>query len=247
MTTAEMDKVFDILYDNISSNGAPGLNKYEKSVLLSKAQDELVSGNYSPFNTIQKGFEASENRRRELNELVTPYSVTTTVTGTDGIDANSVFFEIPTDVYYIIQEDIVLSSTDVCINNAVASVVPITHDEYNVQKKSPFRKPNAERAWRVDRTNINGTPVVEIISEYTPKEYKMRYIKQPSPIVLTDFESDPELTGLGLTVDGVNTTTECELNNEIHQEIVDRAVELAIRGYRENTLQANVELNKRNV
>lgn len=247
MTTAEMDKVFDILYDNISSNGAPGINKYEKSVLLTKAQDELVSGNYSPYNSIQKGFESSENRRRELNELVKPYSTTTTVTSASGIDSNSVFFEIPTNVYYIIQEDIVLSSTDTCINNTVASVVPITHDEYNVQKKSPFRKPNKERAWRMDISKINDTPVVEIISAYTPKEYKMRYVKKPSPIVLVDFESDPELMGMGLTVDGINTTTECELNSEVHQSIVDRAVELAIRGYRENSLQSNVELNKRNV
>ena len=49
MTNQEFDKEFDILYDNIASNGAPGLNKYEKSVLLTRAQDEIVRENYSPY------------------------------------------------------------------------------------------------------------------------------------------------------------------------------------------------------
>lgn len=33
---------FDILYNNITSNQAPGLNVYEKSLFLTKAQDELI-------------------------------------------------------------------------------------------------------------------------------------------------------------------------------------------------------------
>lgn len=247
MTTFEFDKEFDLLYDNISSNGAPGLNKYEKSVLLTRAQDELVKSIYSPFNGIQKSFESSENRRRELNELVLPYSSTDSFTSNAGLSNLSVFFPIPEDVYYIIQEEIEVTFKDTCAADPILEVKPITHDEYNTIKKSPFRKPNKKRAWRLDISRQNNSQNVEIISEYVPLKYRMRYVKKPNPIILSNFELDPELQGMSLTVEGANTITECELNSEIHRNIIDRAVELAIRGYRENSLQSNVELNKRNV
>ena len=42
MTNNEFSNEFDVLYQNITSNQAPGLDEYEKSVFLSKAQDEIV-------------------------------------------------------------------------------------------------------------------------------------------------------------------------------------------------------------
>jgi hypothetical protein len=246
MTTVEFDKQFDIFYDNLASNGAPGINRYEKSVFFTKAQDDLVRSIYSPFNQQQKGFEGDENRRTELKALIKSYSVAASL-GTPAldprrIDDNSTFFIVPEDLYYILQEEITVSSTDSCVNGKKIRVIPTTHDDYNISKKNPFRKPNKERAWRIDYVGS-----VEIISPYTITEYKMRYLKKPLPIILTDFENDPELQGMGLTVEGLNVTTECELEQEFHRNILDRAVELAILGYRENTLQSNVELNKRNV
>jgi hypothetical protein len=37
MTTSEFSNQFDVLYNNITSNQAPGLDEYEKSVFLTKA------------------------------------------------------------------------------------------------------------------------------------------------------------------------------------------------------------------
>ena len=34
---------FDLLYNNITSNQAPGLNPYEICVFLTKAQDEIIN------------------------------------------------------------------------------------------------------------------------------------------------------------------------------------------------------------
>jgi hypothetical protein len=42
MTNKEFSNEFDILYNSISSNLAPSLNEYEKSVLLTRAQEELI-------------------------------------------------------------------------------------------------------------------------------------------------------------------------------------------------------------
>lgn len=42
MTTQEFSNEFDVLYNNIMSNQAPGLDEYEKSVFLTKAQSEIL-------------------------------------------------------------------------------------------------------------------------------------------------------------------------------------------------------------
>ena len=42
MTTQEFSNEFEVLYNNIMSNQAPGLDEYEKSIFLTKAQEELV-------------------------------------------------------------------------------------------------------------------------------------------------------------------------------------------------------------
>jgi len=42
MTTKEFSNEFDILYNSIATNAAPGIDLYEKSVFLTKAQDELI-------------------------------------------------------------------------------------------------------------------------------------------------------------------------------------------------------------
>ena len=47
MTLQEFSDEFDVLYNNISSNQAPGLNEYEKSVFLPKAQNEIVKNYFT--------------------------------------------------------------------------------------------------------------------------------------------------------------------------------------------------------
>ena len=54
----------------------------------------------------------------------------------------------------------------------------------------------------------------------TPK-YKLRYIRRPQPIILTDLDAS------GLQIDGVNKVSECELNPVLHMDILNKAIELA--------------------
>ena len=245
MTTSEFKLEFDLLYDNISSSASPGLDNYEISVYLTTAQEELVKTNYSGANSINKGFENTEKRRRELNELVKTNESTTIITSSDNIVSGSVFFKIPDDVFYILNEQIKLTSTDTCLNNKYITIKPTTHDEILVDLKNPFRKPNKNKALRLDLSSIGSDKVVEIVTAYTPSSYKLRYVKKPKPIIVGNFESDPNLSGLGLLVDGLNVITECELNSEFHREILNRAVQLAIRDYRENNLRNKIETNNR--
>ena len=81
------------------------------------------------------------------------------------------------------------------------------------------------QAWRLlnsGSTDGNSSvKIVEIITNTgdTIKDYNIRYIRKPRPIVLGDLD--------GLTIEGVGTTSECELDPILHEDILQRAVELA--------------------
>lgn len=245
MTILEFSNEFDIYYNSIASNNAPGLDLYEKSVYLTKAQLEIVK-NYFNFkgNKYQEGFESSTKRRDDLKELVTDFKGTVKITTTIGIDSNSQIFEIPNNVFLPLQETAKVSSSDSCVNNKIINIKVITHDEYNIQKNNPFKKPNKDIIWKLDISSVNNSKVVELLSPYTITQYNLRYVKRPEPIVLTNLTTS--FLNEGLSVDGVSTSQTCKLSESIHREIIDRAVELALSDYKQNNLAIKTQLNSRN-
>ena len=73
MTLQEFSDEFDVLYNNISSNQAPGLNEYEKSVFLTKAQNEIVKNYFTSTqggNKYQQGFDDSAKRQIDFSTLL---------------------------------------------------------------------------------------------------------------------------------------------------------------------------------
>lgn len=99
MTNLEFSNEFDVLYNNITSNQAPGLDEYEKSVFLTKAQDEIVKAYFNPkTNKVQEGFDGNEKRQIDFSMIMRSYTfkntiftpVTPPVVGTeDGIETLS--------------------------------------------------------------------------------------------------------------------------------------------------------------
>lgn len=74
MTTQEFSNEFDVLYNNIMSNQAPGLDEYEKSVFLTKAQLEILKNYFNPKskgNNTQDGFDGSAKRQIDFSMLTT--------------------------------------------------------------------------------------------------------------------------------------------------------------------------------
>ena len=50
---------------------------------------------------------------------------------------------------------------------------------------------------------------------------------------------------MNLSIDGYNTRRDCELNTEVHRDILTRAVDLAVLTARENNLMTRVQVNKK--
>lgn len=243
MTITEFSNEFDILFDNVASKGAPGLDLYEKSVYLTKAQLELVKTHYSPDNKYRKAVEGSEKRRVDLKELLRHYNGTDIITSLNGISNDSKFFSIPDDVFLILQELAIINS---CSTLKSVSVKPKTYDEYNVQIKNPFKRPDSNLVWRLDFSEQNDFQNVELISPYEIVSYQIRYIKYPSPIILTDLSDNGEFSGEGLSIDGQTDPQTSELHFSFHPEILDRAVQLAVRDYDRSKLESKVQLDLRN-
>lgn len=71
MTNPEFNNEFDVLYNNITSNQAPGLDAYEKSIFLTKAQDEIVKAYFDPrSNKVQEGFDSTEKRQIDFSMII---------------------------------------------------------------------------------------------------------------------------------------------------------------------------------
>jgi hypothetical protein len=247
MTNREFRNQFDISYNAIASNSAPGIDDYELSVYLTKAQLEIIKNYYDPLsNRKQKGFEATEKRRRDLGQLVKDYKTIDTISNSFNISSEAKFYIVPEDLFLITNEKAKITSED-CYNNKILKIKPMSYDEYNIQIDNPFEKPNEKEAWRLDLSNINNLKVVEIISPYNilgSLEYQIRYIKYPKPIIITNlnttFPSD------NLTIDGIFAETPCELNTEVCREILDRAVLLALADYRPQNLQVKAQMSQTN-
>jgi len=246
MTTTEFSNEFDILYNGIATNSAPGLDLYEKSVYLTKAQLELVKNYFNPRgNKYRQGFEQNSKRRNDLNELVRSFTSNIVFTSDEGISENSKFFRIPNNTFLIIQEKAKVTSGNTCLDGKYVGIKPKTHDEFNTQEENPFKRPDNNTIWRIDfYSQIGSFKNVELISPLNLSEYKFRYIIYPSPIVLTDLLTD--FPGESLSIDGITQPQTCQLSESMHREILDRAVELALVDYKPASVQLKTQANLRN-
>ena len=96
MTNQEFSNEFDILIQSYSSQPTFGITdnlaftEYEKSVFLTRAQEELVIALYSGDNTNDISFEKTEEVRRYLSSLVKTKKLTQ-VQSDNAISKNSIF------------------------------------------------------------------------------------------------------------------------------------------------------------
>lgn len=247
MTIQEFSNEFDVLYNNIMSNAAPGVDEYEKSVFLTKAQLEIIRNYFNPeSNKNKQGFDDSPKRQIDFSSIIK----TTTPSTYTGIytkfDDKSKVYSLPSDLLYIINESATVTINSVSKN---ISIIPLTFSQYLQQINKPYKYPLKNQGWRLILNAQNGpilgqrgtiANVAEVIinPNYILSQYKIRYIFKPNPIILID------LTSSGLSIEGMTTPSECQLDSSIHQEILQRAVELAKSAYM-GDLNTNVELGQR--
>ena len=232
MLTREFETEFDILYNNILSDQAPGINSYEKSKFLSDAQDDVVVDIYKGVS-LGTPFDSAEDGRRYISSLITQVGFDRgSAVGGDFMpeeDFSKIRFKLPDNVLFITYESATLGGNDMyCVSGKKtkeAIVVPCAQDEFWRTVRSPFRGPNASRVLKLDGSGAAGNErVSELVSKYPVLAYTVRYIRRPNPIILEDLE---QAYGDGVSIHGMTAKSECELPDAIHKEILMRAVTMA--------------------
>lgn len=144
------------------------------------------------------------------------------------IDSRSQLFTFPSDTFIVITEVYK-------VNNDTLQVIPLQYEEYTNLMSKPYKRPLKEQAWRLINSGSAESKVVEIIAgpgtDDTVGTYIIRYIRKPKPVIVGDLD--------GLTIDGYEYGNPedsdenhkyimgCELDPSIHEDILQRAVELA--------------------
>jgi hypothetical protein len=158
MNIQELSTTFDVLWNNVTSNQAPGLNEYEKSVFLTKAQSQLVN---EYFNNRTDGFgggyDGSQRRQYDFSGLVRTerlFMVNTfkkdRITADEKLDRRSKVYLFPQNYFLAVNE--ILSDT-----NWQYSVIPLSYAEYQRVMTKPYNFPPKRAAWRIftDKKNCN--------------------------------------------------------------------------------------------
>lgn len=213
---------FDLQYNNANSNRAPGIIDEELSIYLTMAHIEIIDSLSSNPDVFEK------NR-----SMISSYIKTEQLSGTQSTAYMRGYgvqvFNMSNDYFRIINEYAYTQS-----NQLGFSIKPSQYDGINTIFENPKKSPNGQRGLRIDLDANGGEREVKLIfkkmnpSDYIVK-YDVTYIIQPNAFII---ESDyiPETIGNNLF---------------LIEKIINRAVELATRDYKENTLQTQIQTNTR--
>lgn len=210
MTTAEFSTEFDVLLNSWAIKIPQGsaevplvFNEYEKSVFLTKAQEELILELYQEYEKTEEYTEYLDSLLKDIT-YQNPDKIT-----------------LPEDLWFRVYEKAIIKDDSLSCNGNTereVDVVPVTHDEYYRTINSPFRGANERRVL----SRLIDNNIVELTSKFPVSSYMVRYISKPSPIILENLPDD-------LSIEGKKVKTECLLTESLHRKILTNAVTLAIR------------------
>jgi hypothetical protein len=231
MTVDEFDIQFDILYNNISSNAAPGLDAYEKSVFLSQAHKDIVTDLYSGKSVAGISFESTEEARAYLKDYIKSNSQDLQ----EGLSINkSCKYTLSTsefnDSLFRLKESVSDN------NNNYYMVIPARQDEIINLLKNPFRGPNNDRVLRVDEgLDAESQPVISLYSanklDTYLDTYYVTYICKPEPIILKGIDEKLFIEDVEITKDISDNGYIGNAPEILHSTILKLAVALAKQAY----------------
>ena len=217
MTAQEFSSEFDLLYNNVSSAQAPGLTEYEKSVFLTKAQDEIIKNyftNVQGGNKYQQGVEDSEKRYADFSALLTVAVLNAETVDAVPFDERGKIFRLPDGkssdakkVMIVITETFKTGNINPGEDEPSLTsyqVIPLKFDEYIRLMSKPSSDPLKKQVWKLMGNSETGNGSIEIVPHWKDKDNSinvliLKYIRKPHPIILED------LAVQGLSIEGQTT------------------------------------------
>lgn len=229
-SVAELNDMFDLLYNNLANDGAANIDMFEKSQIFTKAQEEVVYNHLqAQGNKYQQGAEASDKRMLELAPLlkITDTGFSTITSNEFNAQAYIIDNYNINNYIKILNEVIILK--DKKSNEYRRQVVPVSYGEYERYVSKPGGEPLKNQVWKVSINSNTDThffvfnyPDYSSIANNNIKVLTRGYIK-PTPIIFENLSSD-------LWIDGQQLETDFYLPM-LKNEIIQRAVEIAKGSY----------------
>lgn len=213
MTNTEMILEFKLTLDKVDSSSYPDFESEEIYFFLNEAQERLVKTRYSRNNIYKAGFEEIQKRIDDLsNIVVTNYASVTSVStesNTFRIDKDSLFTDetqvtpsTETYMFYLRGRPRVVKTG--CTSKYINKAKLVQQDDLAYMLEDPFNKPTLlEPIFYFERGDI----YVVTDGSFTIDKCKLTYIKKP--VLISD-------------------STNCELAEHLHKEIVQLAVNIAL-------------------
>lgn len=215
MTLNEFRDEFKFKYDG-ASQGGPEMDDYEVSLLLTQAVKDLTD------IAIAK-FEEDEDSRRLMSFLLKYHIGVISLDTTIG-KIKKYNVSLPDKMMRILREEPELKG---CVTFPEVIVARI--DEVNTFLNNSFKQPNKRKVVKIEK-NKN---TISVLSTIELLKYKITYISEIVPIILSDLSS------LGdYTIEGLDVPTNTILPAYVHDKLVDLAVARAMRTVRSSGLQS---------
>lgn len=248
---------FDLLWNNIMSNQAPGLNELEKSMFITKAENELTLAWFNSVvlnNNVSEGFDASAIRQMNFSSLMRSQIILdNSLSGSSNYaysptDRRALIYAMPEDLFLVVSEQVFLytlkSGTSytgeelkkISENDepsAVRQVIPVSFSEYTRLMSKPYKEPLKRQAWRIvaAKQSADDTDLyAEIIlngSDRASNTLKAYSIRYVMKPEPVILTNLKEEYGDDVSIEGVQTKQTCRLHETTHELILQRAVALA--------------------
>jgi len=242
LTNQEFSDTFTTLLNSYATQAQFGeqassreivLDEYEKSVLLTQAQDVIIKTYFDgTLNQQGQGFDDSTRRQVDFSSLIKVATLNPINDNASRFDPRGIIYQMPhtgsgssikTKVLFLLNEQMIVTQGN---RIRIYVVVPISYKEYDREMSKPYAQPLKKQAWRLlQNKDDNFNVYTELIPKFNidPQNvtYKIRYVERPTPIILEDLPN-------GLEIDGVSTESSCILNPILHMDVLNKAVELAL-------------------
>ena len=170
MTNQEFSDTFATLLNSYNTQAQFGeqaskreivLDEYEKSVLLTQAQDIIVKSYFDgSLNQQSQGFDDSTRRQVDFSSLIKVATLEKVSGDTNTFDDRGIVYQMPrkgestdsTDVLFILNESLTKETYEEDGKTVKSSeryvIVPINYKEYDREMSKPYAQPLKKQAWR---------------------------------------------------------------------------------------------------
>lgn len=239
MNIVEVSEEFDLLYNNIKSDKAPGVDEYEKSIFLTLAQEDLIKSLYA-----NPGSSDNKELNREVNKtLIKSINLTPTIITSNIFNYSDIpyIYSIATieDKWFTLYETATINddSAPAYLKTKNITVRPESFDELSKDINNPFKSPNKRYVLRCVLNNSTYQNI--LLSQYKLNNYNNVYLKKPYPIILFDVTQslynscsiDGKTIPFDTTTVNFSQKNPFEVSEVLQRLIIRSAVELAIQTY----------------